>query len=245
MTITQSILVCGVLAGAVSPATGCDSDPDVAVTRQPLRAECVSDEAALPEGAWLCPDSLTVECDGGDGTTDVEVVYVPPPAEQQCPTDELVVSDSGPFAPGVHIIAVSSADGEALCSTELTVTDSTPPELETHTISLWPPNHKWHAIDVADCVTARDACDGELRAEFIWASSDEPIDDIGDGHHTPDILFDGCETLSVRSERQGPQDGRVYTLGVRVTDSSGNSAEAACQVIVDHDQRGTPAADSG
>jgi hypothetical protein len=128
----------------------------------------------------------------------------------------------------------------------VTVNDSTPPVLETHTISLWPPNHKFHDVRVEDCVSAVDACDGSLRGEFIWASSDEPIDDIGDGHHSPDIgrSADGTK-VCVRSERQGPKDGRVYKLGVRVTDRSGNAVEGVCAVIVDHDKRGVVGADSG
>lgn len=124
--------------------------------------------------------------------------------------------------------------------------DGDPPVVEGHTISLWPPNHKFHGISVEDCVTAVDACDGTLRGEFIWASSDEPIDDIGDGHHSPDVgvSADG-RTACVRSERQGPKDGRVYKLGVRVVDSNGNATEGVCAVIVDHDKRGVVGADSG
>ena len=37
----------------------------------------------------------------------------------------------------------------------------------------------------------------------------------------------------------------MYKLGVRVTDSAGNTAEGECLVIVDHDQRGVVGKDSG
>jgi len=95
-------------------------------------------------------------------------------------------------------------------------------------------------------VSTIDACDGELRGEFLWASSDEPVDDKGDGNQEPDIvLADDCQSIELRAERQGPGDGRVYTLGVRVVDGSGNEAEGECRVTVDHDQSGTPAVDSG
>jgi len=124
--------------------------------------------------------------------------------------------------------------------------EDAPPTMEAHSIALWPPNHKFHAIAIEDCVSVVDDCDGELEAEFVWASSDEPIDDIGDGHHAPDIrLSADCRRLELRSERQGPKDGRVYKLGVRVVDSAGHVSEAACSVIVDHDQRGVVGADSG
>jgi hypothetical protein len=113
------------------------------------------------------------------------------------------------------------------------------------TLNLWPPNHKFHSIAVSDCVDVEDACQPDLQAEFIWASSDEPVDDIGDGHHAPDILVDDCQRVQLRSERQGPKDGRVYKLGVRVVDGSGNASEGVCTVVVDHDQRGVLGADSG
>jgi hypothetical protein len=111
--------------------------------------------------------------------------------------------------------------------------------------SIWPPNHKFHYFAVGDCATAVNACGEPLEGEFTWGSSDEPVNDIGDGNHEPDILFDDCERVGVRSERQGPRDGRVYKLGVRFVDAAGNTTDSECTIIVDHDQRGVLAADSG
>lgn len=121
-----------------------------------------------------------------------------------------------------------------------------PAAIAALTVNLWPPNHKFHEIAVGDCVSAIDACGGELQGEFTWASSDEPIDDIGDGHFGPDVgLGRDSSHACVRSERQGPKDGRVYKLGVRLTDANGQTAESECLVIVDHDQRGVKGHDSG
>jgi hypothetical protein len=122
---------------------------------------------------------------------------------------------------------------------------STAPVLTPRNIQLWPPNHKFHTVAVEDCVSVVDACEPNLHAEFIWASSDEPVDDLGDGHFAPDILFDSCHRVQVRSERQGPKSGRVYKLGVRVVDGAGNAVESQCSIIVDHDQRGVVGADDG
>lgn len=149
-------------------------------------------------------------------------------------------------APGVPAVSDADAGGPGLPECDADAAVDGPPQLEAHTILLWPPNHKFHEISVSDCVTLVDACDRDLHPEFIWASSDEPIDDLGDGHHAPDIqLSDDCQVLAVRSERQGPEDGRVYTLGVRVVDRDGNASEAECEVAIVHDQSGVPAADSG
>jgi hypothetical protein len=120
------------------------------------------------------------------------------------------------------------------------------PVLTPKVSTLWPPNHKFHTFHVSDCVSIAAVCDPALHAEFIWASSDEPVDDLGDGHFAPDIEVDAdCGGVRLRAERQGPKDGRVYTLGVRVVDGDGHRVESQCRVIVDHDQRGVVGADSG
>jgi hypothetical protein len=153
---------------------------------------------------------------------------------------------SGTAGQGRGALAVGDDDAGTACAADPGVEDREPPVLVSHTLDLWPPNHKFHGVAVEDCVSAMDACDGAVRGEFIWASSDEPIDSIGDGHHAPDIGLAGdVMHVCVRSERQGPKDGRVYKLGVRVTDSAGNSSEGECLVIVDHDQRGVVGKDSG
>lgn len=152
-----------------------------------------------------------------------------------------------------QLLADAAVIGDGAVSADADVSDpeagtclepDAPPVLEAQPISLWPPNHKFHEIAVEDCVRVRSGCD--LQGEFVWASSDEPVDDKGDGHHAPDILLsDDCQRVSVRSERQGPKDGRVYKLGVRVVDAEGNASEASCTIIIDHDRRGVVGADSG
>jgi hypothetical protein len=204
-----------------------------------LTAECETADD-IPAEAWVCPADRLLEC-GADDT-----VFVVDDETTSCEDEDVVLSEDGPFEPGEHTITISDEDGNALCSTQLTVVDTESPVLEEHTVQLWPPNHKFHDIAVEDCVSAIDACDGELEGEFIWASSDEPIDDIGDGHHAPDVgVSSDGHTACVRAERQGPKDGRVYKLGVRVVDGAGNEALGECMVIVDHDQRGVTGVDSG
>ena len=70
---------------------------------------------------------------------------------------------------------------------------------------------------------ADDACD-RVR--------DQPENGLGDGDTAPDwsvqqagLAFD----VSVRAERSGLGDGRVYTIGAVVTDRSGNSAAGGAQ----------------
>jgi len=222
--------------GCLLALAGCPVDSaDLSAS---LKAECVPEGAALPDGAWVCPDSKIVECDTALADQ-AHTLYVRESEGFSCEDQTLSLSTaSGSLTVGTHAITVENAEGDAVCSAELTVEDTHAPQLEAQTIALWPPNHKFHDIAIEDCVHVSDACDSDLTAEFIWASSDEPVDSIGDGHHAPDIQFEDCQHLSLRSERQGPENGRVYKLGVRVVDGSGNAAEGVCSVVVAHDQSG-------
>lgn len=140
-------------------------------------------------------------------------------------------------------VVFRDASGTVICDS---ATDSEAPVLTAkQPRKLWPPNHKFHTIKVEDCFSVVDACQPDVKAEFVWASSDEPVDSIGDGHHAPDIQVSSCGAIALRAERQGPKEGRVYKLGVRAVDAAGNVAEGVCSVIVDHDQRGVTGADSG
>jgi len=103
--------------------------------------------------------------------------------------------------------------------------------------SLWPPNHKLQLV-TAD-VTVTDSCDPNPVCSITGVSSDEPVNGIGDGNTDPDWILNGDLTASLRAERAGPLDGRVYTLTVECTDASGNtSLPAQTTVTVSHDQGG-------
>jgi hypothetical protein len=221
--------------------SGCDDGgADSAGKIQSVDAVCVATGTAPPAGSWVCSAPLTLQC----GATPPPV-YVADALNPSCAPALLTADALNPHAVGPQVVRVRRQDGQVACETTVTIVGSGLPVLTPKTIQLWPPNHKFHSIAVEDCVSVVDACDPNLNAEFIWASSDEPVDDRGDGHFAPDILFDGCHHVQVRSERQGPKNGRVYKLGVRVVDHAGNAVESQCNVIVDHDQRGVVGADDG
>lgn len=227
------------LSGCYSGGSG---DPTAAGQVNPIAVECAAGSGSGT--GWSCPQPLTLDCKDVASVT----FQVQSPASLVCSVDELSVTHAEALTPGKHTLALRDAADRTLCTSEVTITQSTPARLVPKAaVLLWPPNHKLHDIAVSDCVDIVDVCPGDdLQPEFVWASSDEPIDDIGDGHKAPDILLaDDCRRVSVRSERQGPKDGRVYKLGVRMKDHAGNVSEATCQVIVDHDQSGAVAADSG
>ena len=83
----------------------------------------------------------------------------------------------------------------------------------------------------------KDRCDGEdLEVTFLYAISDEPVNDKGDGNTEPDIILE-CDRVQLRAERQGPSNGRVYRLGWTAVDEAGNAPEEIeeCIVVVPHD----------
>ena len=228
---------------------GCASGDTAGGTAPKLTAECIEDAAELDDQDWLCPDDLTVECE--DGGADPTLIYLEPSGDlpESCEDIELALNDEGPFEVGTHEIVVTAAasgGGEdtivVTCETTLTVEDTKAPVATDEVLELWPPNHKFHTISGEDCV--RDACDGNLAVTFLSASSDEPVNAKGDGNTEPDIILE-CDRVQLRSERQGGSNGRVYTLGWKATDDSGNETEGECVVVVPHDQSGREAVDDG
>lgn len=235
----------------------CDEDSNEAgpeASTSALTAVCAEPEAT-PEDAWRCGEERTVECASPDGTP-VESLYVPPPPAESPPPEgeeppplcegvEYQVSDPGPYAAGDHVIRVTRDDAE-VCQATLHVVDTQPPTAEVHETELWPPNHKMHHITAADCVTVRDACDGELAAHLTFAAVDETPDVNGAGKKGEvDIEGLGCDGVDLRAERAGGADGRVYTLGWRAEDAAGHVIEGTCRVVVPHDQGGGHAAVAG
>ncbi|HEX4950248.1 MAG TPA: hypothetical protein VFZ34_26525 [Blastocatellia bacterium] len=118
-------------------------------------------------------------------------------------------------------------------------------------IALWPPNHQYVTINVAQLVaSANDNCSGNLTASVVIAqvSSDEPEDAPGssDGSTLNDIVIAAdCKSVQLRAERQDSSNGRVYTITFEVRDAAGNVATATAKVTVPKSQNGASAGDDG
>ena len=193
---------------------------------------CVEDLGEVDASGWICGEPLAIDCSTQEVPAEIFVVLDP----GACGAADLLQID-GPFFPGIYDVeVVDDATGDALCVSELAVTDSLPPVVTTAEIELWPPNHKYHPVDLADCMVAVDDCDPSWEARLLWVSSDEPDDDVGDGNTSADIVVTSPTSVELRSERQGGRNGRVYTLGWEIEDGSGNLAEGVCLVTVPHDR---------
>ncbi len=237
LQLHKPFLAC--LAVGVLTACGADAPAPPASVAQAIAVTCVEPGSPPPPtGALLCGREQTLEC----GAV-IPPLFVEASAPGWCASARLTATPGG-LALGANLVVVRDAAGDpasSVCTATVVVVDRQPPVVTTRVVSLWPPNHRMETIRPADCLTVRDVCDEAPRAVFTWASVDEPDNTTGDGNTSEDLRFVGCDAVAVRAERRGNGDGRVYSLGVRVTDRAGNVTDEVCHVVVAHDQSGRPA----
>ena len=218
----------------------CASSEDEPVSLRNVEAACI--EEAPADDDWTCEETRTVACEDVDDA-DLEVVVQ---YEEDTCEDADLQGVEGPFEVGTHEIEIEdAATGEVVCTTTLEVVDEHAPEFTTEVIELWPPNHKMHEITLDDCITEIHDCDDDVDARVLWVTSDEADNDRGDGNTSDDVMIVAEDAVSLRSERSGKGNGRVYEIGFELIDHDGNTAEGICEVWVPHDQGGKAIVDDG
>ncbi len=233
------------LATLTAFAACAPSTTDVGTSSAPLTATCVDSSATIPPGALRCSDVRVVECTGPSGTDPGTIYVVPAPVTDGgtaplCADTQLTIDHPQPLPLGsttVTVTETAEAGTGRVCTSTITVRDTTPPRATSKDSTMWPPNHEMTRFAAADCVTAVDTCSAHVSLSFTYVTSDEPADSTGDGHTTADVAPVGCDAVDLRSERKGNANGRVYRLGWRAVDESGNATLGECRVSVTHDQR--------
>jgi hypothetical protein len=188
-------------------------------------------------------------CSGAENNRAVTFASLAPGASA---TITLVVQVKCSVADGAIVsntATISSATFEPVQSNNTATTASTvsnrPPDIMLNApITLWPPNHGYHTVAVAQMVqSVRDNCPISIDDVVIeMVTSDEPDDDLGDGNTSDDIVIGAdCRSVQLRAERAGTGDGRVYTVTLRMRDSGGAVTRADFEVSVPHSQNGDPA----
>jgi len=105
--------------------------------------------------------------------------------------------------------------------------------------TLWPPNHMT-PISITG-VTDPNGDPLTIMATSIF--QDEPVLGPGSGNTSPDAIL---SPLTVRSERSGQGDGRVYHIDFMADDGNGNTCTGTVQACVPHDQgQGSQCVDGG
>jgi hypothetical protein len=101
--------------------------------------------------------------------------------------------------------------------------------------TLWPANHHLANVSIAG-ITDPDGDPVTVQVSAI--SQDEPVNGTGDGDTCPDATGIGTATASLRSERAGTGDGRVYHVSFTASDGKGGSCSGTVTVCVPHDNGG-------
>jgi VCBS repeat-containing protein len=147
------------------------------------------------------------------------------------------------FHDGVYQVDYRSVDQagnvEAIQSKTIQV-DTTAPDFSVRLdkSTLWPPNHKM--VEIAASLDFSDDTSDIASVVLTSITSSEPDDGLGDGDTANDIQDADYGTqdnqFSLRAERSGQGEGRVYTITYTVTDHAGNQTVQSVQVSVAHDQ---------
>jgi cysteine-rich repeat protein len=107
-------------------------------------------------------------------------------------------------------------DGD--CCSAVCVSENLPPVCsgaEPTANELWPPNHEMASVGIVGVTDP----DGDPLAVAVTAiAQDEPVDATGDGATCPDGVGLGLDTVSLRAERSGRGDGRVYHVAFEAID---------------------------
>lgn len=172
---------------------------------------------------WTITDEATGDKVGAPVTADVE--------------HGLTVGHTLSFdAPGTYAadLDVTDADG-ATGSDDLRIRVlNQPPDCSAAGPSigeLWPPNHRMVDVTLDGVVDG----DGDpIDVVVTQIRADEPVEANGDGTSSPDGTGVGTSTASVRAERQGGGNGRVYQITWTATDPLGGACQATATVSVPH-----------
>ena len=115
--------------------------------------------------------------------------------------------------------------------------DTTPPVIQSIAATpnvLWSPNHRMTPVSISANVT--DNCSG-VTWSVTGIASDEPVNGTGDGDTEPDWSVSGGHNVTLRAERAGTGDGRVYTITITARDGAGNRTTGTTTVSVPHSQK--------
>jgi uncharacterized repeat protein (TIGR01451 family) len=238
---------------APDPVTaGSDLTYTITITNNgPDAAESVTVTDILPEATTFnaCAATNGGVCSGAENNRAITFASLAPGASGAI---TLVANVKCSVANGATVsntatVSTATFEPEQSNNTATTATTvSNPPPIITLNppISIWPPNHQYHTVTVAQMVqSVRDNCPISIDDVVIeLVTSDEPDDSIGEGNTIDDIVIGAdCRSVQLRAERAGPEDGRVYTVTLRLRDSGGAVTRADFEVSVPHSQNGVPA----
>lgn len=107
---------------------------------------------------------------------------------------------------------------------------------------LWPPNHGLVSVGISGVT---DPDDGSVVININGVTQDEQVSGLGDGDTSPDAVIQS-NRASLRAERAGNGNGRVYRVLFTADDGNGGICVGSVSVGVPRDMKpGNAAIDSG
>jgi hypothetical protein len=152
-------------------------------------------------------------------------------------------AEAGPYDNKGSVVASPLGVSDDDFSHYYGVEDNWPPDCSEAYASpdtLWPPNHKFVAIQV---LGVSDPDGGPVSIIFNSIFQDEPVNGSGDGNTSPDGRGIDTDTAEVRAEREGPGNGRVYHISFTASDVCGDTCSGEIVVGVPHDKKDVPVDD--
>jgi len=184
------------------------------------------------------PGNLVVEAIGPSGATVSYSASATDDVDGSVPVT-LSPASGSTFPLGTTTVNASATDAAGNTSTgsfTVTVRDTTAPVITSLAASpavLWPPNHKMVSVSVSGSATEAVSA---VTGRILSVTSNEPDDGLGDGDTANDIVVTGPGTVSLRAERSGQGNGRIYTILFEARDASGNASTRTVTVSVPKSQ---------
>ncbi|HEX9823521.1 MAG TPA: cadherin-like domain-containing protein [Actinomycetota bacterium] len=204
----------------------------VEVTNTP--PDAVDDAASTFKNEAVTIDVLANDSDADGDPISVTGVGSPANGTATDNGDGTVTYEPDPGFSGFDSFTYTISDGTDSDTATVTVeVVNRPPDCSAATSSidgLWPPNHRFVDGTVLG-VTDPDGDAVTITIDSIF--QDEPT-----GTNAPDGTGVGSPGFSVRAERLGSGDGRVYHVGFTADDGDGGTCSGTVLVGVAHDQGG-------
>jgi hypothetical protein len=143
-----------------------------------------------------------------------------------------------PNVPGTYTVTYTVSNGPGTTETAtrtVVVVDTTPPVVGGASVDqpvLWPPDHK--LVNVTVSYSASDAC-SDVDCS-LSVTSNESVLGPDPGDTEPDWVIADAHHLLLRAERAGGGNGRIYTIRITCSDSTGNASSEAATVMVPNSQ---------
>ncbi|MBJ8097989.1 hypothetical protein JDS98_07770, partial [Bacillus cereus group sp. N11] len=141
---------------------------------------------------------------------------------------------------GVHTLtywSVDNAGNTEQFNTKTIKLDKTAPVLNISLdkTTIWPPNHKM--VPITATINASDGTSGINSVVLTSITSNETLqsDDIQNANYNKPISG-STDSFSLRADRLGSGNGRIYTVTYTVKDNTGNVTTKTATVTVPHDQ---------